>query len=191
METTRKIFTFALFTHNFAMPFKNCPNCGKLNSVKLTVCPKCNCKINDAPATPPMSYGSPYYMQGQAVPPAQTPMGGMIPPSQPVAAPVAPPPVQPSPFGAPQPSPFGARPANPYAPQQPVQQPSQPSYGASNPYVQPAPAFCPSCGKAIIPGAKFCGFCGKSLSQQPATPAAAPAQPTQSPFPQKKNPYIR
>lgn len=188
------------------MPFKNCPNCGKLNSVKLTVCPKCNCKINDAPASPPMAYGTPYYMmQGQAVPPAQTPMGGMIPPSQPVAAPIAPPPVQPSPFGAPQPSPFGARPANPYAaPQQPmpqpqtqpqVQQPSpqpvQPRYGTSNPYAQPAPSFCPSCGAATIPGAKFCGSCGKCLSQQPAAPAADPAQPTQSAQPQKKNPYIR
>lgn len=186
------------------MPFKNCPNCGKLNSVKLTICPKCKCKINDTPTTPPMPYGSPYYMaQGLAMPPAQTPMSGMIPPSQPVGAPVASPLVQPSPFGAPQPSPFGGRPANPYAaPQQQmpqpkvqtqtqVQQPVQPRYGAATPYAQPVPSFCPSCGNAIIPGAKFCGTCGKSLSQHPEIPAAIPAQPTQSPSPQKKNPYIR
>ena len=171
------------------MPFVKCPECGKLNSVKLKTCPKCETSmVVNQPTTqtpPPASAWEPPVEQQ----PVQVPASGWGQVSQP-----EPPQVPPSVWGqgaqppqAPAPaSGWGQQPpANPWG--QPAQQPaSQGGFGQQQSSVwggQPKPSVatgmivCPVCQNQMPADALICGKCGNSLPKQ------GPSIPT------RKNPY--
>lgn len=107
------------------MPFINCPDCGKLNSIKLDKCPKCGTSLAVA-RQPEKPYEYPGYQ------------------NNPTVAPNAWEPQQSAPWGQSQPAPWGQQPQQP--PQQTAwgQQPQQqPAWGQQQPqqtpWGQPAP----------------------------------------------------
>lgn len=178
------------------MPFVKCPECGKLNSVKLKKCPKCEAALDIAPASSIDTQPAAGY---NAAPPMQSSPWGQNTPSQNVAVH--------NPWGQP------AQPAsqpnnNPWAQNaqnqnvhannpwgQPSQAASQPN---NNPWAQNSQpnnnpwggqpvaqsttggSHCTNCGSRLMPGAKFCGACGAPVQQTAQHPSGIPT---------RKNPY--
>lgn len=136
------------------MPFVKCPECGKLNSVKLKNCPKCEASLEivrmSVDNTQPAGGFNPGMPQPQAMPwgqPAHQPMPQDNPWGQPAQQPMP----QNNPWGGqpvqqpaqPRTNPWG-QPAQPHAAQQPVQphsnpwsQPVQQRQPSANPWGQP------------------------------------------------------
>ncbi len=172
------------------MPFVKCPECGKLNSVKLKNCPKCEASLDIARA----SYNNTRYMAtgdagshvtGQNTPwgqPAQQP--AQQPQNNPWGQPAQQPAQQPqnNPWGQPAQQPAQQPQNNPWG--QPAQQPAQ--QPQNNPWGQPVTqnpelvTQCPTCGNRIAPGARFCASCGTQIPQAATRPAGIPT---------RKNPY--
>ena len=156
------------------MPFVKCPECGKLNSVKLKNCPKCEASLDIARA----SYNNTRYMAtgdaGSHVTGQNTPWG------QPAQQPAQQP--QNNPWGQPAQQPAQQPQNNPWG--QPAQQPAQ--QPQNNPWGQPVTqnpelvTQCPTCGNRIAPGARFCASCGTQIPQAATRPAGIPT---------RKNPY--
>lgn len=154
MDLTLKVVFFCVNLQDTAiktnrpipMPFVKCPECGKLNSVKLKTCPKCETSMVVNQATtqtpPPASAWEPPVEQQ----PVQVPASG-----------------------------WGQQPpANPWG--QPAQQPaSQGGFGQQQSSVwggQPKPSVatgmivCPVCQNQMPADAQICGKCGNPLPKQ-------------------------
>lgn len=191
------------------MPFIKCPECGKVCSVKLKNCPKCEAPLDAARA----AYYNAQATQAPAHEPAQQSVWGQAAP-QPQNNPWGQPQTTPrpqdnpwtqqqsaNPWGQPQATP---RPQdNPWTQQQPQANPwgrpqttprpqdnpwTQQQPTQANPWGQPtqgAPAqqqasHCTACGAALQAGARFCPSCGAAVT----TPSHGPAG-----IPTRKNPY--
>ena len=166
------------------MPFIKCPDCGKVNSVKLKNCPKCEAPLDAARAA--------YYnaqspdTQAQQPAPAQQPAWGQT-PQQPQHNPWG----QPQTAPRPQDNPWAQHQQSPQQPQNnPWGQPQTTPRPQNNPWAsanqaqaaqpQSATAFCPACGTQLANGARFCPSCGAPV---PPPAQAVPGIPT------RKNPY--
>lgn len=151
------------------MPFIKCPECGKLNSVKLKKCPKCETPLDMTGAS---SFNSPLAPGYQAT--GAAPASPWTQPAQP----------QNSPWG---------QPAQPTAPTQPARpqnnpwgQPAQPAQPQNNPWGQPAPQTAPPTNPWSQP-AQHNNPWGQP-APQPAPQTNLWAQPTQPGAPQN-NPW--
>ena len=172
------------------MPFVKCPECGKLNSIKLKNCPKCEASLDIARASynnthsmaagaagnPAISQNTPWGQPAQqsAPQPQNNPWGQ---PAQQSA-----PQPQNNPWGQPAQQPAAQPQGNPWG--QPIQQPAAQPQGniwgqpvAQNPELV---AQCPTCGNRIVSGARFCASCGTPIPQPAPRPAGIPT---------RKNPY--
>lgn len=136
------------------MPFVKCPECGKLNSVKLKNCPKCEASLDMAHAS--------YNHDTQSIMPEDAANAATQQPGfwgQPVQQ-------------HPQNNPWG----------QPVQQQTPRQSQNNTVWGQPisqntvAVTHCPTCGNQIIPGARFCGSCGTPVAVQQQQPAGIPTR---------------
>lgn len=190
------------------MPFIKCPECGKLNSVKLKNCPKCEAPMdmarasysNTQPAAPDITsataqpqnnpWGQP--TQQHAAQPQNNPWGQ--PAQQHTPQPQNNPWGQPAQQHNPQPqnNPWGqpAQQHNPQPQNNPWGQPTQqntpqlqnnPWGGQQVTQNMPPAIHCHSCGAPVMNGARFCVKCG--------TPVATSQPQHPSGIPTKKNPY--
>ncbi len=189
------------------MPFVKCPECGKLNSVKLKNCPKCEASLDTAcasyntdtqispagiptgaGATGTTAWGQPAQQQTQQ--PQNNLWGQPVqqqtqhPQNNPWGQPVQQQTQQPqnNPWGQPVQQQTQQPQNNPWG--QPVQQQMQ--QPQNNPWGQPVQQnatttqHCTTCGNQVVAGARFCAGCG--------SPVTATQQPAG--IPTRKNPYF-
>ena len=153
------------------MPFVKCPECGKLNSVKLKNCPKCEASLESVRTPNNYDHSSMAYAgmpQQPAAQPQPNPWG------QPAAQPAAQP--QPNPWGQPAAQPAAQPQPNPWG--QPAAQPAaQPQ---PNPWGQPAaqPAAQPQPNPWGQPAAQPAAQPQPNPWGQPAAPPTAQPQST-------------
>lgn len=171
------------------MPFVKCPECGKLNSVKLKTCPKCETSMEivlnvTQVSAPESAFGQAMQQHSEQAPASawgqvSQPEPPQVPPS--VWGQGAQPPQAPAPASG-----WGQQPpANPWG--QPAQQlASQGGFGQQQPSVwggQPKPSVatgmivCPVCQNQMPADALICGKCGNPLPKQGPS------------IPKRKNPY--
>lgn len=174
------------------MPFIKCPECGKLNSVKLKNCPKCEAPMdmarasysNTQPAAPDITsaaaqpQNNPWGQPAQQYPaqPQNNPWG------QPAQQHATQP--QNNPWGQPAQQHIAQPQNNPWgqpAQQHPAQPQNNPWGGQQVTQNMPPAIHCHSCGAPVMNGARFCVKCGTSVAtSQPQHPSGIPT---------KKNPY--
>ncbi len=153
------------------MPFVKCPECGKLNSVKLKNCPKCEASLDTACAS---------YNTDTQIHPAGIPTGSGVAGTTTWGQPMQQP--QNNPWGQPVQQQTQQPQNNPWG--QPVQQQMQ--QPQNNPWGQPVQQnatttqHCTTCGNQVVAGARFCAGCG--------SPVTATHQPAG--IPTRKNPYF-
>lgn len=172
------------------MPFKNCPTCGKLNSVKHTKCPKCGTFLGETPKTGGMSaFDAPYETTETVSPPssfsdASAPADNINPFFKRTGRPTA--------TAHAAPGQAVETKINPFNNGQPVVQPAdpfsdKPAMSETQTLVQ-RPKFCPECGAPVSANGSFCGNCGTRIIGG-QTPAQSGQNHIQTP-PTKKNPYF-